>query len=156
VLAGGAWVRFRSAHSSGTAADLVAPAAQGRPVPDVTARDAFVESGAVRITLSISPRPPVGFEHLRVRVRVDAAKELPASAARPVVLDGGEVTFEMAMPMGDHRYTLVRAEDGWWQADVVLPSCGSGDLRWSALVDAVVAGTRRTAKFQFDLQRPKE
>jgi hypothetical protein len=32
------------------------------------------------------------------------------------------VSFEMTMPMGDHRYALVPGEEGWLEAAVVLPT----------------------------------
>jgi hypothetical protein len=151
VLAGSAWVRFRPSRSSGTAAGL-APAAQGESIPDVTARDASVVSGGLRVVLSVSPRPPVAFSDMQVRVRAEAAGPASALPARAITLDDATVTFEMSMPMGDHRYTLVRGKDGWLEATVVLPLCGSGDPHWFATVEGTVAGRRRAARFRLDLR----
>ena len=64
------------------------------------------------------------------------------------------VSFEMKMPMGDHRYTLVAGTDGWQQAEVVLPFCPSGNPRWYAIVEGTVAGTPVTARFRLDLTTP--
>jgi hypothetical protein len=52
---------------------------------------------------------------MRVLVRAEAG-------GSPVVLEGGRVSFEMSMPMGDHRYSLVPGADGWQEAAVVLPT----------------------------------
>ena len=84
----------------------------------MTLADGSVDAGEVRITLSLrslTPQPPVAFAKMRVRVRAE-------SGAAPVVLEGGRVSFEMTMPMGDHRYSLVPGEEGWLEAAVVLPT----------------------------------
>ena len=60
------------------------------------------------------------------------------------------------MPMGDHRYSLVPAADGWQEAEVVLPLCPSGKRRWFATVEGTVAGQPRTARFRLDLTPPGE
>jgi hypothetical protein len=95
----------------------------------------------------VTPNPPVAFAKTRVRVRAEVG-------GAPVVLDGGRVSFEMSMPMGDHRYVLVPGEDGWQEADVVLPLCPSGKRRWFATVEGTVAGRPRTARFRLDLEPP--
>jgi hypothetical protein len=84
-------------------------------LPDVTLAAATTDAGGVRITLSLSPNPPVALAKTRVRVRAEAG-------GSPVILDGGRIRFEMAMPMGDHRYSLVAGEEGWQEAAVVLPT----------------------------------
>ncbi len=66
----------------------------------------------------------------------------------------GRISFEMTMPMGDHRYSLVPAADGWQEAEVVLPVCGSGHRRWFATFEGTVAGQPRTARFLLDLTPP--
>jgi len=114
LTAGAWWAR----SPSPTAAR--APAAPGQAsgndgLPDVTFAAETADAGGVRITLSLSPNPPVAFGTLRVRVRAE-------SGGSVVPLEGGTVTFEMAMPMGDHRYTLVPGGDGWLEAAVVLPT----------------------------------
>jgi hypothetical protein len=48
------------------------------------------------------------------------------SAGVAVPLEGAQVSFEMTMPMGDHRYSLVAGQDGWLEAETVLPRCMSG------------------------------
>ena len=85
-----------------------------------------------------SPGPPVAFQENRFRVRVE-------SANGPVALEDGRISFEMTMPMGDHRYSLVAGADGWQEAEVVLPFCKSGNPRWYATVEGTVAGEPRRA-----------
>ena len=92
-----------------------APAADDEALPDVTLADGSADIGGVRITLSVSPNPPVAFATTRVRVRAEAN-------GSPVAIENGRVSFEMVMPMGDHRYSLVSGEDGWQEAAVVLPT----------------------------------
>lgn len=116
-------------------------------VPDVTMGDGSVDDGALRVVLSITPRPPFAVAKQRVRVRIEAGGE-------PRAFDGGRISFAMTMPMGDHRYTLVPAADGWQEAEVVLPTCGSGSSRWYAHVEGVVDGRPVAAEFRFDVRRP--
>lgn len=123
-----------------------APAAPAPP-PDVTQADAAVDVNGIRVTLSVAPRPPVAFARTHFRVRVEAR-------GVPVALEGGQIAFEMEMPMGDHRYTLVADTDGWLDADVVLPFCPSGNPRWYAIVQGTAAGQAITARFQLDLTKP--
>ena len=115
-------------------------------MPDVTRADGAVEVAHVRVTLSVTPRPPAALAKERVRVRVEAD-------GAPVALDGGWISFEMAMPMGDHRYVLVPGADGWQEAEVVLPICTSGNPRWYAIVEGTVAGRPITARYRLDLTR---
>ena len=117
-------------------------------MPDVTLADGSVDAGDVRITLSLTPQPPIAFAKMRVRVRAE-------SGGTPVTLEGGRVSFEMTMPMGDHRYSLVPADQGWQTAEAVLPLCPSGKRRWFATVEGTVAGRPRTARFRLDLAAPK-
>lgn len=149
VLGGVYWARARSHErvvpaASSAAATRAATTDSGN---DVTQRDATVESGeGVRVTLSLAPRPPVAFAPLQVRARVE-----PAGA----LVEDARVAFEMDMPMGEHRYQLTPREDGWFDAEVLLPMCASGNPRWYAIVDATVAGRRVRARFQLDLARPR-
>jgi hypothetical protein len=158
LVAGGVyWVRGPFRAGAGTAAaPAPGPSDHGasgpaRPdttsIPDVTRADGTVQAGEVSITLSVSPRPPVAFQTMRVRV-------LAASGAAPVVLEDGSVLFEMTMPMGDHRYTLVPGSDGWQHAEVVLPFCASGNPRWYATLEGTAGGRRVNARFRLDLTRP--
>ena len=118
ALAAGAWWARSPSRTAATA-----PAAQGarahaagdEALPDVTLAAATADAGGVRITLSLSPTPPVAFAKTQVLVRAEAG-------GSPVVLEGGRVSFEMSMPMGDHRYSLVPGADGWQEAAVVLPT----------------------------------
>ena len=87
----------------------MATAVSDAMLPDITAGEAFVNAGDVRITLSVEPRPPVAFQKNRFRVRAE-------SPNGPVVLENGRISFEMTMPMGDHRYALVPGADGWQEA----------------------------------------
>jgi hypothetical protein len=69
-------------------------------------------------------------------------------------LEQGRISFEMTVPMGDHRYALVVGDDGWLETTVVLPFCPSGSPRWYANVEGVVDGRPRAARFRLDLARP--
>lgn len=151
LLAGGAWWargRGRAAAPSGvpaTATKAVSPAA---PLPDVTLADGSVDLGDVRLVLS-AERPIVAFAKVRWRVRAE-------SNGVPVPLEGGRLSFEMTMPMGDHRYSLVPSADGWQEAEVFLPMCRSGNRTWFATVEGTVAGKPRTAMFRLGLTPPPE
>jgi len=154
VAAGVLWVRSRSPHvpdqPASSATQAVASSAASlddEALPDVTLASAAVDAGNVRITLSLTPNPPVGLAKTRVRVQAE-------SGGSPVALEGGRVTFEMTMPMGDHRYSLVAGQDGWQEAEVILPRCMSGKRRWFATVEGTVAGRPRTARFRLDLTPP--
>ena len=62
------------------------------------------------------------------------------------------VSFEMRMPMGEHRYLLLPGPDGWLEADVMLPMCTSGDPRWFATVEGSTSDGRAVrARYQLDL-----
>jgi hypothetical protein len=137
VLGGVFWAR-------GRVAPVRAAVAAGDELPDVTLQDAVAELDGVTLTLSVAPRPAVAFANHRWRVRA-----VTRGAAVPI--DDGRLTFEMAMPMGDHRYRLVPAGDGWHEAEAVLPSCPSGKRRWFATFDGTIAGGERTARFRVDL-----
>ena len=176
LLAGGAyWVRSQASHSraameaelgairDGSASGSTEPSEEGESsmahrvgmamsdgaMPDVTRGEASMNAGDVRITLAVAPGPPVAFQENRFRVRVE-------SASGPVALEEGRVSFEMKMPMGDHRYSLVAGPDGWQEAQVVLPFCKSGDPRWYATVEGKVGGEPHTARFKFDLAKQAE
>jgi hypothetical protein len=125
VATGVIWVRLRTADTAAVPAGQFAPgsAPHGAPapaagddaLPDVTLNEGTTDVGGVRITLSVTPNPPVTLATFRVRARADAN-------GAPVAIEGGRVSFEMAMPMGDHRYALVPGEAGWQEAAVVLPT----------------------------------
>jgi len=117
VATGVIWVRLRTADTEGVPAGQSAPAsaAGDDALPDVTSAEGTAEVGAVRITLSLTPNRPMAFSTFRVRVRADAN-------GAPAAIENGRVSFEMAMPMGGHRYALVPGEKGWQEAAVVLPT----------------------------------
>ena len=117
-------------------------------MPDVTRADGTVDLGDARLTLSVSPRPPVAFARQHVRVRVE-------SNGAPLALEDGRISFEMAMPMGDHQYVLAPEDDGWTTAEVVLPLCLLESQRWRALIEGTVAGRRRAVTFQLELAPPE-
>ena len=159
VLGGVFWVRLRPVPSQGAAAGQAAsaPASHDEAPPDVTVADGVVDLGDLRVTLSVMPRPPVAFRQNRFRVRVDSTSVSAAadtSRGAPLALEGGRISFEMTMPMGEHRYSLARGEGGWQEAEVVLPFCKSGNPRWYAIVEGTVAGQPRTARFRLDLTQP--
>lgn len=114
--------------------------------PDLTPGEASAGLGDLRVTVAVSPHPPVAFEKNTFRVRV-------VSPGGPVPLVDGRISFEMKMPMGDHRYSLVAAPDGSYVAEVVLPFCPSGDPRWYALVEGTAGAERVSLRFRFDLAK---
>ena len=148
LVAAGAWWARSPSPMAGTAPSAVNPAFGDDHLPDVTLADGSVDAGEVRITLSLTPQPPVAFAKMRVRVRAE-------SGGDSVAIEGGRVSFEMTMPMGDHRYSLVPGVGGWQEAEVVLPFCPSGKRRWYATVEGTVAGQPRTARFRLDLAPPE-
>ncbi len=153
VVAGVLWARGRNRPvetgpgDAAPARRAVDPAAEDA-LPDVTLADASVDLGDVKIVLSAS-RPVVAFAKSRFRVR--AEKD---GAAVPI--GDGHVSFRMTMPMGDHRYSLLGGQDGWHEAEAVLPLCKSGKRRWFATVEGSVDGKPRTALFRLDLASPSE
>jgi hypothetical protein len=145
VLGGVFWTRQRALPPASS--DSAGRAAADAAVPDVTVADGTVDLGDIRVTLSVTPRPPEAFAKHRYRVRVE-------SGALPLALEGGRISFEMAMPMGEHRYALVPADEGWQEAEVVLPFCQSGNRRWYATVEGTVAGRPTAVGFRLDLTPP--
>ena len=143
VAAGVFWARARPSTPEIASGSEVSDDA----LPDVTFADGVADAGDVRITLSLSPKPPVAFAKMHVRVRAE-------SGGSKVALEGGRVSFEMVIPMGDHRYALAPGEEGWQEAEVILPRCMSGKRRWFATVEGTVAGRPRTARFRLDLAPP--
>jgi hypothetical protein len=146
VLGGAWWARTQGGPKGSAAGEKPAAAEHGAPdtpLPDVTLSDASVDLGDVRLVLSVE-RPVLAFSKVRWRARAEAN-------GAPVALEGGRISFEMTMPMGDHRYTLVPGADGWQEAEVVLPMCKSGRKTWYATVEGNVAGKARTARFQAHL-----
>ena len=158
VATGVLWVRSRTADTGTVPAGQASPSSAGQrasapdagddALPDVTLTDGAADVGEVRVTLSVMPNPPVAFATFRVRVRAEAN-------GSPAAIEAGRVSFEMTMPMGDHRYSLVPGEDGWQEADVTLPRCMSGNRRWYATVEGTVAGQVRSARFSLDLAPPR-
>jgi len=110
VLAAGAWWARSPSPTAATAPD-----AGDEALSDVTLAEGTADVGGVRITLSVMPNPPVALARFRVRVRAEAN-------GSPAPIEAGRVSFEMAMPMGDHRYALAPGEAGWQEAAVVLPT----------------------------------
>jgi hypothetical protein len=152
VLAGVFWARQRPLPSKGAAAGPIASAevlsgTGDEAVPDVSIDDAVVQAGDARIEVSIAPHPPVALANVRVRVRADVN-------GAPRDFQGGRVSFEMTMPMGEHRYGLRPGAEGWQEADVVLPACPSGRRRWFATIQGDVAGQPRTVRVRLDLAPP--
>ncbi len=153
VLGGVWWARARSRAgapppSSAPASASAASGAAEASLPDVTLADASVDLGDVRIVLSAG-RPIVAFAKSRFRVRAEKDGTV-------VPFGDGHISFQMTMPMGDHRYSLLGGEDGWHEAEAVLPLCKSGKRRWFATFEGTVAGKPRTARFRLDLTPPSE
>lgn len=145
LLGAGYWARQRSLPSEGSPAGSVASEA----LPDLSARPAVIDAGGgVRVTVAVDPSPPVAMATFRIRVRAERN-------GTPLDLQGGRVSFTMAMPMGDHRYGLRRTADGWQAADVVLPVCPSGGRRWFAAIDGDLEGRPRTLRARLDLAPPR-
>jgi hypothetical protein len=131
--------------------------------PDVTHADAVVDLDDARVVLSIPTRPVVAFTKTGYRVRIEARSEATPPGFEPTEaptrrgarwLENGRLSFEMTMPMGDHRYSLREAGGGWYEADVVLPFCPSGNPRWYATVEGTVNGKPFAARFRLDLVKP--
>ncbi len=154
LAAGAWWARGRSgaerAPAAAPSAGAATAPASSEPVslPDVTLADASVDLGDVRLVLS-PDRPIVAFSKARFRARAE-------KDGRAVPIGDGVLSFAMAMPMGDHRYTLLGGEDGWQEAEVVLPMCRSGKRTWYATLEGNVAGRARTARFRLDVTPPAE
>jgi len=161
VVAGVYWARTRAPGPHGPAATpSAAQVSDDDALTDVTLADGAVEAGDVRIVLSLTPQPPVAFAKFRVRVSASglaptASASAPAAAGSPVTLEEGKISFEMTMPMGDHRYALVPDVDGWHEAEVVLPLCPSGKRRWYATVTGSAGGRPVSARFRLDLAVPQ-
>jgi hypothetical protein len=115
VLAAGAWWARSPSVPPSTPPTAVKPGTGDDALPDVTLADGTADVGEVRLTLSVTPNPPVALARFRVRVRAEAN-------GSPAAIETGRVSFEMAMPMGDHRYALAPGEEGWQEAAVVLPT----------------------------------
>lgn len=113
--------------------------------PDVTAADATVDLGEIRVLVSAGPRPLRPFARNRYRFRAEVG-------GQPVRLEEASISFTMSMPMGDHRYSLLPAAEGWQEAEAVLPLCPSGKRRWFGDLAFRLAGKARSARFQFDLK----
>ncbi len=129
-------------------------------LPDATLRDASAMAGDLEVVLSLSPQPPVAFARTRVRVAGFAAADRKpgdvgrAASGTPLDLDRVRVSFEMTMPMGDHRSLLRPGPDGWHEGEVLLPLCASGKRRWYATVEGTVAGRPVKVRFRLDLSPP--
>ena len=141
IVGGTFWARHRTLPIQGATAGS---SAYSESVPDVSRTAATVDDGGVRVTASLAPAPPAAFSMFRIRVQTRTAGGL-------TVLQGGRVSFEMRMPMGEHRYGLKPTSDGWQEADVMLPSCPSGQFRWYATIEGDVAGRPRKVRVRFDL-----
>lgn len=123
ALAAGAWWARSPSQTAATAPVTAKTASGDDALPDATLSAATADSGGVKITLAVSPNPPVAFAKTRVRVRAEAN-------GSPVAIESGRVSFEMVMPMGDHRYTLVPARGGGWKPPsscrLDRAACGAG------------------------------
>jgi hypothetical protein len=158
--AGVYWARTRNASVRATptagAAGSITPMAgahgaaltSDEALPDLSKAEASAMSGGVMLIASLDPQPPVAYARFTMRVRAEVD-------GKPVAIEGGKVWFEMVMPMGDHRYTLVSGPAGVQQAEVTLPMCKSGNPRWFANFEGAVAGQPRRARFRLDLTPPK-
>jgi hypothetical protein len=165
VAAGVLYVRFRPPTVGQAPFGTGSPAASARStsddesLPDVTLAEGTADLGDVRLTLSVLPNPPVAFATFQVRVTAlgpdpTAASPDGSGGKWPLAIKGGLVAFEMTMPMGEHRYSLMPAGRGGYGADVVLPLCPSGKRRWYATVEGTIAGRAVTARFRLDLAPP--
>jgi len=162
VVVAAFWMGSRPSTPAATPVTVPAAASAGSgddAVPDITNADGVSDAGGVRITVSLEPRPPAALAAFKVRVFASVlASTDPASAMlsprKLVPFEAGRIRFEMTMPMGEQRYSLVPGPQGAQEAAVVLPACSSGDRRWYATVEGTVAGQPRIARFRLDLARP--
>ncbi len=132
------WVRTRQPGPSDalTAADSA--------LPDITRHEGRAPSGGVTIVAAIDPAPPVAYAIFTLRI---GAVTTQGAAA----IDDARVSFDMAMPMGEHRYRLVAGAGGTVTADVTLPTCPTGSPHWFANVEGTVGGEKVAARFRFEL-----
>ncbi|KAA0253245.1 hypothetical protein FBQ97_14185 [Acidobacteria bacterium ACD] len=139
------WARGPSGASPvpASGASSAPAAADEASLPDVTLADASVDAGDVRLVLS-ADRPVVALTRVRFRARAE-------SKGTAVPLEEGRLSFEMRMPMGDHRYRLLPGDGGWQEAEVVLPACGSGERTWFATLEGKAAGKHVSARYRLDL-----
>ena len=118
-------------------------------MPDVTRGEASMNVGDARVTLAVEPGPPVAFRENRFRVRVE-------SASGPMSLEDGRISFEMKMPMGDHRYSLVAGRTGGRRRRSCSPSARAAIRGGTPPSKARSAGEPYTARFRFDLAKQAE
>lgn len=165
LLAVGVYWARSSRSTAPVSAELPPPAAvqavaDDDRVPDATLRDTSARIGNLAVVLSLSPRPPVAFATTRVRLAAFAVAEdeprgrAASPSGAPLALSDVHISFEMTMPMGDHRPTLRPGPDGWYEGEVVLPLCASGKRRWYATVEGTTAGRPFAARFRLDLSPP--
>jgi hypothetical protein len=132
-------------HAGGMHA--AAPRVADGDLPDITHAEATAAAGDLRVALAVTPAPPAAFSKNRYRVRVEArGASVPLADAR--------ISFDMVMPMGDHRYALVATPDGAYETEAVLPMCQSGNPRWFATVEGTASGLPVRARFRLDLAKP--
>ena len=156
LLGGVFWARGRgraerapvAAGGAAAVTDGATAAGPEAALPDVTLADGSVEVGSARLVLS-AERPILAFSKVRWRARAE-------SAGAPVVLEEGRLSFEMTMPMGEHRYRLLPGAGGWQEAEVVLPMCKSGDRTWFATLEGKVGGKPVSSRFRLELSPPSE
>lgn len=146
MLIGAFWMhsRGRVGESSKPESRDGAALATVNAAPDLTLGRAQAAAGDVRLLLEVSPTPPRALHELVFLVRAEAGGQI-------VPIDGGQIAFDMSMPMGNHRYALAASDGSARQAEVVLPPCMSGNTEWFATVDAHVKGKPVSARFRFAL-----
>ena len=164
LVAGGYWARRIEApdgrYLPNTGGCVAGSRAEGAELPDITRGGCYVDAQDVRVFVSVTPQPPVAFSAFTIRVTAEALN--PGIAEPPVwprmpslPIDGSRISFAMSMPMGEHRYSLLKSDEGWYEASVVLPLCPSGDRRWIATIEGDVANRPRTARVALQLAPPK-
>ena len=112
---------------------------------DLTTQDLRLAVGALTLNLEVAPRPirPLTSHTLRLSV---------TDGARAVALDDVEIAFNMEMDMGRHVYRAL-PDGGVWRADVVLPVCAWGGVRWYARVRFTAGGERLETIVILDVPR---
>ena len=131
--------RFQVAAAGAGAGSAPAPAAPC----DAGRAPCTLDAGDLRVTLDLSPRPPVALQELAAMVRV-------SRGGAP--LPGAAVSLELSMPgmyMGENRIVLAPA-DGGYAGKGVLVRCASGRRDWSAeVVVRPAGGAEARVRFPF-------
>jgi hypothetical protein len=147
AIAAGAYVAGRPHGTRGADQTTSGDSAE---LPNLSLHDVRLEVDDVAVRVAVASRPVLAFEKNQVFFRFEGVGE---DAGQPVAVEDAAVSFTMKMDMGMHRYALVPGpQDGWLQAELVLPACPSGNRRWYGNLTFAVSGRPLRTSFQLDLE----